>query len=252
MSDATATDAETDVDPAAIAALKHVGLVGGLSETKVSCAALGDRLDASTQTASRRLQTLESAGYVERDVVSDGQWVRVTEAGEAALRAEYADYRRLFESDVELSLRGAVTGGMGEGRHYITLPGYAEQFRERLGYDPFPGTLNVDLTEESVRRRGEMAGIDAVPIDAWEDEDRTYGAATCYGVTLVAGDERYEEVHAIVPDRTHHDDDQLELIAPDRLRDALDLDDDDQVEVRVEPTSRADEPESTAVETEVA
>jgi len=249
MSDATATDAETDVDPAAIAALKHVGLVGGLSETKVSCAALGDRLDASTQTASRRLQTLESAGYVERDVVSDGQWVRVTEAGEAALRAEYADYRRLFESDVELSLRGAVTGGMGEGRHYITLPGYAEQFRERLGYDPFPGTLNVDLTEESVRRRG---GIDAVPIDAWEGDDRTYGAATCYGVTLVAGDERYDEVHAIVPDRTHHDDDQLELIAPDRLRDALDLDDDDQVEVRVEPTSRADEPESTAVETEVA
>ena len=252
MSDATATDAETDVDPAAIAALKHVGLVGGLSETKVSCAALGDRLDASTQTASRRLQTLESAGYVERDVVSDGQWVRVTEAGEAALRAEYADYRRLFESDVELSLRGAVTGGMGEGRHYITLPGYAEQFRERLGYDPFPGTLNVDLTEESVRRRGEMAGIDAVPIDAWEGDDRTYGAATCYGVTLVAGDERYDEVHAIVPDRTHHDDDQLELIAPDRLRDALDLADGDAVEVRVEPTSRADEPGSVAAETEVA
>jgi len=44
--------------------------------------------------------------------------------------------------------------------------------------------------------------------------DRTYGAASCYGVTLVTGDERYEEVHAIVPDRTHHDDDQLELIAP--------------------------------------
>ena len=252
MSDATATDAETDVDPAALAALKHVGLVGGLSETKVSCAALGDRLDASTQTASRRLQTLESAGYVERDVVSDGQWVRVTDAGEAALRAEYADYRRLFESDVELSLRGAVTGGMGEGRHYITLPGYAEQFRERLGYDPFPGTLNVDLTEESVRRRGEMAGLDAVPIDAWEGEDRTYGAATCYGVTLVADGERYEAVHAIVPDRTHHDDDQLELIAPDRLRDALGLADGDAVEVRVEPTSRADEPGSAAVETEAA
>jgi riboflavin kinase len=237
MAEATAA---TTPDPAAIAALKHVGLVGGLTETKVSCAALGDRLDASTQTASRRLQTLESAGYIERDVVGDGQWVRVTDAGEAALRAEYADYRRLFESDVELSLRGAVTGGMGEGRHYITLPGYADQFRERLGYEPFPGTLNVDLTEESVRRRGEMAGIDAVPIDAWEDDDRTYGAASCHGVTLVAGDDRYEEVHAIVPDRTHHDDDQLELIAPERLRDALDLDDGDTVEIRVAATTRAD------------
>jgi Transcriptional regulator of a riboflavin/FAD biosynthetic operon len=137
---------------------------------------------------------------------------------------------------------------MGEGRHYITLPGYAEQFRARLGYEPFPGTLNVDLSEESVRRRGEMAGIDAVPIDAWEGEDRTYGAASCYGVTLVTGDERYEEVHAIVPDRTHHDDDQLELIAPERLRDALGLGDGDAVEVRVAATSRADTPESDDVE----
>ncbi|WP_418283033.1 DUF120 domain-containing protein [Halorubrum sp. DTA98] len=233
--------ATTETDPAELAALKHVALVGGLAETKVSCAALGDRLDASTQTASRRLQALESAGLVAREVVGDGQWVTVTDAGEAALRGEYADYRRLFETDVELLLGGTVTGGMGEGKHYITLPGYAEQFEARLGYEPFPGTLNVDLDEESVRRRGEIAGVDAVPIDAWEDDDRTYGAATCYAVTLVADGERYENAHAIVPDRTHHDDDQLELIAPDRLRDELDLSDGDVVEVRVEATSRIDD-----------
>ncbi|MFW5797368.1 MAG: DUF120 domain-containing protein, partial [Spirochaetota bacterium] len=80
----------------------------------------------------------------------------------------------------------------------------------------------------------------------------TYGAATCYGVTLVADGEPYDEVHAIVPDRTHHDEDQLELIAPDRLRDALDLSDGDTVEVRVTPASRADDPETTPAETEVA
>lgn len=245
MSEATAT---TDPGPAAIAALKHVGLVGGLSETKVSCAALGDQLGASTQTASRRLQTLEAAGYIERDVVSDGQWVRVTDDGQAALRAEYADYRRLFESTAELSLEGAVTGGMGEGRHYITLPGYAEQFRNRLGYEPFPGTLNLDLNEESVRRRGELAGADAVAIDAWEDENRTYGAASCYAVVLVANGTHYEEAHAIVPDRTHHDDDQLELIAPDRLRDALALTDGDTIEIRIEAPNRSDATEAAETE----
>ncbi len=227
-------------DPAALAALKHVALAGRLTETKVSCAALADRLDASTQTASRRLQTLESAGLIERDVVGDGQWITVTEAGEMALRAEYADYRRLFESGIELVLRGTVTEGMGEGKHYITLPGYAEQFTRRLGYEPFPGTLNVELDAESVRRRGGLSGIDAVPIDAWEDGDRTYGAATCYGVTLAAGEDGYERAHAIVPDRTHHDEDKLELIAPDRLRDVLSLADGDELEVRVTPTERAD------------
>ncbi|MWV65302.1 DUF120 domain-containing protein [Halorubrum sp. JWXQ-INN 858] len=233
-------------DPAALAALKHVALAGGLTETKVSCAALGDRLGASTQTASRRLQSLDSAGLIGREVVGDGQWVTLTDAGEAALRAEYADYRRLFEADVELVLSGTVTGGMGEGRHYITLPGYAAQFESRLGYEPFPGTLNVALDAESVRRRGEIAGVDAVPIDAWEDDERTYGAATCYGVVVVADGERYGEAHAIVPDRTHHDDDQLELIAPDRLRDALGLADGDAIEVRVEAASRADEGDDPA------
>ncbi|GAB3414944.1 DUF120 domain-containing protein [Haloparvum alkalitolerans] len=243
----------TDVGPDELAALKHVALADGLTETKVSCAALGDRLDASTQTASRRLQRLEAADLIEREVVGDGQWVRVTEAGEAALRSEYADYRRIFETETALTLSGVVTSGMGEGRHYITLDGYMRQFRERLGYEPFPGTLNVDLDEASVRRRAELGGIDAVPVDAWEGDDRTYGAATCFAATVVAGgatdgdgtDEEggrsYEGAHVIVPDRTHHDESQIEVIAPDRLRDELDLDDREPVDVRIEPTSRADE-----------
>ncbi|SNR41026.1 DUF120 domain-containing protein [Halorubrum vacuolatum] len=245
-----------DLDPAVLAALKHVALAGRLTETKVSCAALADRLGASTQTASRRLQTLESVGMIERDVVGDGQWITITDAGERALRAEYSDYRRLFETEVELVLSGAVTEGMGEGKHYITLDGYAEQFRERLGYEPFPGTLNVELDAESVRRRGELDAVDAVPIDAWEDGDRTYGAATCHAVTLHAADRRYDRAHAIVPDRTHHDEDKLELIAPDRLRDALALVDGGEIEIRIAQSGRADRPEGTDTEeslpTEVA
>ena len=64
MSDATATDADTDVDPAALAALKHVGFVGDLSETKVSCAALADRLDASRRSNPRATSsaTLSTTG----------------------------------------------------------------------------------------------------------------------------------------------------------------------------------------------
>jgi len=224
----------TAVGPDELAALKHVALQGGLAgETKVSCAGLADRLDASNQTASRRLQRLESAGVIEREVVGDGQWVRVTDAGEAALRGEYADYRRVFERDPELTLAGTVTSGMGEGRHYITLPGYAEQFAERLGYEPFPGTLNVELDGESVRSRAALSAIDAVPIDGWADEERTFGPATCYPAELAGDDGTYAPVHVIVPERTHHDESQLELIAPDKLRAELDLEDGTTVAVRL-------------------
>ncbi|MFB6136261.1 MAG: DUF120 domain-containing protein [Halobacteriaceae archaeon] len=219
---------------AELAALKLLALDGALSRTtKVSCADLADRLDASNQTASRRLQSLEDAGYLERELVSDGQLVGVTDAGERALAAEYEDYRRIFEDRAAVVLAGTVTSGMGEGRHYISLPGYHEQFVERLGYEPFPGTLNVELTEEASRERSALEGLDAVPIDGWEGEDRTYGPAACYRADVEANGDTYAGAHVIVPERTHHDEGQLELIAPDRLRDELDLDDGDEVAVHV-------------------
>ncbi|MEF8853384.1 MAG: DUF120 domain-containing protein, partial [Haloarculaceae archaeon] len=60
----------------------------------------------------------------------------------------------------------------------------------------------------------------------WEDEERTYGPAYCYPATVEneAGEE-YEVAHVITPERTHHGDDKLEVIAPAKLRDELDLDD---------------------------
>ena len=228
-------EATAGVDAAEVAALKEIALSGGVDgERKVSCAALGERLDASSQTASRRLQRLEAAGLIEREVVADGQWVSLTTAGKSRLREEYADYRRLFEDDAALTLAGGVTGGVGEGRHYISLPGYNRQFEERLGYEPYPGTLNIELDEESTRSRSELAAVEGIPIDEWEDEERTYGSATCYVATLEAAAGSVEPVHVIVPDRTHHDEDQIEIIAPEMLRDELGLADGDEVVVEIE------------------
>ncbi|WP_199517443.1 DUF120 domain-containing protein [Haloferax sp. Atlit-12N] len=218
-----------------LATLKLVALDGGRSgPVKLSCSGVANRLDVSNQTASRRLQRLEEAGFIDREVVADGQWITISDAGESALRQEYADYRRIFETPSVVVLDGEVTGGMGEGRHYISLSGYMKQFKDRLGYEPFPGTLNVRLDDDAVRARAGMTALDAVPIDGWEDDERTFGPATCYAASVAVGDESYEPVHIIVPERTHHDESQLEIIAPDKLRDELDLDDGDAVTVRVE------------------
>lgn len=223
-----------EVGPDGIAVLRQLGLDGALSgEAKISCSALADRLDTSSQTASRRLQALEAADLIARETVADGQWIAVTEAGKRALRAEYDAYRRLFEGRSSVDLEGTITSGMGEGKHYISLPGYMEQFETKLGYEPFPGTLNVELDDESVRRRGAMEALEPVHIDGWEDDDRTYGPCVCYPATVVAT-EGYDEAHVIAPERTHHDEDQLEVIAPVKLREELGLADGDRLTVRVE------------------
>jgi riboflavin kinase len=215
--------------------LKHLALLGALdSQEKISCSGLGERLDASTQTASRRLQRLEEGGYLDRDVVGDGQWVEVTERGAQRLQAEYADYRQVFARDTGVTLSGTVTSGMGEGRHYITLEGYMRQFVEKLGYEPFAGTLNIDLTPDSVRKRARLSSFEPVTIEGWESDDRSYGPAYCYPATLEADAGTCTEAHVITPERTHHGDDHLEVIAPVRLRDDLELEDGDEVTVDVE------------------
>lgn len=225
----------TAIDHDAIAVLRFLALEGGLeSDVKVSCAGLADDLDVSNQTASRRLQHLEDAETIERELVPDGQWIAVTEEGQRILRSEFEAYRRLFEEDRAVRLRGTVTAGMGEGRHYISLEGYHVQFVERLGYEPFPGTLNVTLDEESVRRRGRIEPLDPIPIDGWEDDNRTYGPAACYPATVRNREDAvYEQAHVIIPERTHHDADNLEVIAPEKLRDVLDLEDDDWIDIAV-------------------
>jgi len=218
-----------------LATLKLVALEGALEgRTTVTCSGLADRLDASNQTASRRLQRLEDAGHLHREVTGDGQIVSITDEGERALQREYADYRRLFEGDADVTLRGTVTSGMGEGRHYISLPGYMRQFRERLGYEPFPGTLNVELSDESIRTRARMDALDPVEIDGWADDERTYGPAFCWPAAVETTDgERYDDVHVIAPERTHHDADQLEVIAPEKLRETLEIEDHDELNVHV-------------------
>lgn len=228
------SETQQALDSAEVRTLRELALIGALDgETKLSCADLAGRLDASTQTASRRLQRLEDGGHVTRDIVSDGQWVRITDRGAQRLQAEYAAYRRIFERDAVLELTGTVTSGMGEGRHYITLDGYMRQFREKLGYEPFAGTLNVDLDEGSIRSRAQLSAIEPITIDGWESDERTYGPAYCYPATVRRGEERYQEAHVIAPERTHHGDDHLEVIAPDRLRDVLDLSDETEVTIAV-------------------
>lgn len=228
------------IDPAEVAALRSVALMhlGDQRQqpdepVKLSCEALGTSIGASAQTASRRLRDLEAAGLVTRESLGDGQRITVTDDGVSVLRDEYELYRQLFEAPSIVEFVGNATSGMGEGRHYIALAGYMAQFTERLGYEPFPGTLNVELSAPSVRRRTRLDGVPSVPIDGWEDDERTYGPATCYPAVVEGPDGRsVESAHIIEPVRTHHDADHMEIISPVHLRDKLGIDDGNRLLIR--------------------
>jgi len=227
-------EGDVNVDYDELATLKHLARKDALTqEIKVSGRTLADELDISTQTASRRLKSLADAGFIYRQPINDGQFVFIREEGKRVIQKEYKEYRQIFERLSELVFAGEIVDGMGEGKHYLSLDGYQNQFVQELGYEPFPGTLNVQLTTESMARRGRLSDIDPIRIDEWEDEERTYGAVFCYLGRLEAETASYDPIHVIKPERTHYDDGYLELIAADKLRAGLDIQTGDHVTIHL-------------------
>jgi riboflavin kinase len=53
----------------------------------------------------------------------------------------------------QITFQGTVFSGNGEGRKFIGLPWVKRQIREKLGFTPYAGTLNIRLTEESVLQK---------------------------------------------------------------------------------------------------
>lgn len=151
-------DTKTDqaVEDEELATLKRLALETDESQTvAISRSGLADRLAISPRTIARRLRRLEGKDLLDRDFDGDGQVVSLTPVGIVALCRKYEQYRRTFDADETTGIEysGSVSTGMGDGQWFVSLDGYAKQFRERLGYELFPGTLNVELNETSVRRR---------------------------------------------------------------------------------------------------
>lgn len=204
------------------------GLGAARAPVDLSSRELGERLSLSQQQADRYLVALEKGGWVTRRLSGRRQRLAVTPAGWETLRAEYHVLRRLFEGPSRLRIAGVVASGLGEGRYYLSQPGYVVQFAERLGYTPYPGTLNVRVRADDLAAVGGVRDWTGIRIDGFHAGGRTFGGATCF-VARIGG----HPSHLIVPDRSHYQD-VIELIAADCLRDALHLKDNDAVEVEVE------------------
>lgn len=206
-----------------------VRLKAGRSFAEIPSARLGEALGLGQQAASKRLIDLEQKGLVERVHSGRGLSVRLTEAGLRAARAYYGGLRGLFEETArEMNFRGVVFTGLREGAYYISLKGYARNFREALGFEPFPGTLNLRLSAPAmVEQRRRLESLGGVVIPGFEDEKRTYGPVKCFRAQV----EGRCPGAVLAIERTHYDATVLEVVSPLNLRKALRLADGDECSV---------------------
>ncbi len=190
---------------------------------------LAKDLKSSKQTAARRLESLENSGLISRRYGTKGQTVMITSQGIAELRAIYLDLENVFKRKIsKLKFSGKVTAGFGEGRYYMQQRGYAEKFKEVLGYAPYAGTLDVKLEKNSIEKREILLRMQGLEISGYKTRERTFGPVKIFNARLngVKG-------ALVLPNRSHHRD-VLEFIAAQNLRKTLRLKDGDQVEIEVE------------------
>jgi riboflavin kinase len=198
---------------------------------QISTPSLAKDLGIPQQTLSRWLCSLEREGLISRDITRRGQGISLTQGGKAKLKDIYHSLKTAFEGKPEgLLILGKVVTGLGEGKYYMSIPPYRKEMKKKLCFDPFLGTLNMKLNPENLSRREVLNSLKGISIEAHYFQGRKLLSAKCFPA-LISGKIKGA---VIIPERTHHGEDILEVISPLNLRKALSLKDGQTVSVLVQ------------------
>jgi riboflavin kinase len=196
----------------------------------LSTSELASELGLSQQGVSKHLLQLEKDGLIERKRSGRRTGVLVSRAGTDRVLSVYSRLKMAIEGKAGvLDFHGTLFTGLGEGGYYISLVGYKQQFVKLLGFEPFPGTLNLTIGPAEIELRKQLNYLDALELSGFSQGGRTYGPAKCFKAKV----ESKYDAGALIIERTHHRESVLEMISPLDLRKALSLKDGDQVHVTV-------------------
>ena len=206
--------------------LKEIALLGAIkNKIEISSLELANQFNSSQQTASRYLLELDKKEIITRELGIKKQLIQITEYGKKLLREEYLQYQQIFELTNKIHLKGKIVSGMGEGRYYTEQDGYINQFKEKLKFIPYPGTLNVEIKNIERNKIRILKKFNAILINEFETNNRTFGSVRCFSATI-------NNINGaiVLPLRSHYSN-ILEFISPHFLRNKLDLKDGDEVKI---------------------
>jgi len=192
--------------------------------------ALAAKLGYSQQSVSRYLIELERRGLIRRVRVAKRESIRITPQGLDLLSGTYFTLKRVFERPAgKIYFEGELFSGLGEGSYYMSQEGYRRQLEEKLGLDPYPGTLNVRLKPGYEGEKRLLETLPLISIEGFRAESRSFGPAKCAKATI------NDDVDAavVLALRSHYGPDVIEIVSRENLRRRLKLKDGDTIKVKV-------------------
>ncbi len=181
---------------------------GNRKSLRITTAELGRAIGMSQQNASRRLKLLSDEGLVERK-----NGIRITPSGMKRIREHFSILKKALKGN-SINFSGKIMDGFGKGKYYLSLPGYKKEILGKLGFEPYPGTLNLKLGNIETRNR--ILEQEPIIINGFRTRERTFGDLFAYPCTI-------ENIDAAIvfPLRSNHPQDIIEIIADVELRKAL-------------------------------
>src|SRR3989338_4651590 len=117
----------------------------------------------------------------------------------------------------EMVFEGFVTSGLGKGAVFMSIDYYKKNVEEKLGFDPYPGTLNLNIGKSAASLLKKLIPI---RIEGFKKGSRSFGGAGCYKIRInsISGS-------IIVPDLAENEENIIEIIAPVNLKSELKIKD---------------------------
>jgi riboflavin kinase, archaea type len=123
------------------------------------------------------------------------------------------------------SLTGFVIQGLGEGEYFMSIGHYRSEIKKKLGFDPFPGTLNIKADKNYFDL---LKNKNLIRINGFEKDRKKFGGVSCYKAKIENIDGAI-----IIPEINKHENNIIEFIAPIRLKDGLNIKNGDKVEIQL-------------------
>ena len=127
----------------------------------------------------------------------------------------------------QLEITGKIICGAGEGAYFTQIAWVQQQCAEKLGFKPYPGTLNLEISEEFLRA---VESLDQKKTIELISPDPKFCNAMVFQVSLgdISG-------AIILPEEKVriHPKNIIEIIAPLNLKAALNVDDGDFIKLKI-------------------
>lgn len=132
------------------------------------------------------------------------------------------------------AITGKIVSGVKQGAFFTQLDWVQEQCLEKLGFEPYPGTLNLEIAEENLSSIDELLqkkGIDLIPPNS----------NFCSGRVIAVSVGGKSAAIVVPADEVRlHGKNVIEIISHLKLKDALNVDDGDHVTLKLEAPDAED------------